>query len=208
MRFSHAILSAIVPALLSAAGLGACSPSGLPSLTLPAPQPGAPPITPTQIETGAVGPAPVTPATPPAEITAVATGTPTEVYARVAGGALRCWFGANGPLKATHIFNAEAAPPSEGGAAEIVVHERDAAARDPRGTRAFRVGFIGRGGSVEVGISPLKIAPALSELMVRDVETWAQGGSGCNARALMPPAEIASPPDKSSKSKATQNTRR
>jgi hypothetical protein len=206
MRSSHAILAAIGAALLPAAGLGACSPGGAPSLSLPAPQPGAsPPITPTQIETGAVAPAA---ATPPVGTTVVAGGTPTEIYSRVAAGALRCWFGAGGPLKATHIFNAEAAPPSEGGAAEIVVHERDPTSRDPRGTRAFRVGFVGRGGSVEVAISPLKIAPPLSELMVRDVEAWVQGGSGCQLRALLPPAEASAPPDKSAGTKTTQSTRR
>lgn len=197
---------AIVLGLLWTAGVGACSPSGLPSLSSSAPAPGAPPpITPTQLETGAVA---VTPVAPAAEVTAIAPGTPTEVYARVASGALRCWFGANGPLKSTHIFNAEAAPPSEGGVAEIVLHERDLTSRDPRGTRAFRVAFIGRGSNVEVGITPLKIGAPLVELMVRDVETWAQGGSGCQARALSPPVEVVAPPAKPAKSKATQNSRR
>ena len=101
-------------------------------------------------------------------------GTPTEVYALVAGGALRCWFGADGPLKATHVFHAEAAPPAEGGAAEIVLHERDPSLRDQRGPRAFRVSFAGDPGGVRVGITTIKIAAPLSELMVRDVAVWAR----------------------------------
>ncbi len=139
----------------------------------------------------------------------IAAGTPTDIYARVASGALRCWFGANGPLKATHIFNAEAAPPSDGGVAEIVVHERDLTSRDQRGTRAFRVAFVGRGGNVEVGISPLKLGAA-------DVGADGAGrgdlGAGRQrlqrARPRARPCEVAAPPANPAKSKATQNTRR
>jgi hypothetical protein len=205
MRPLHTSVLALLPAVIvAAAGLGACSQSGLPTLpTMPPSTQSS--ITPTQLETGAVS---ALPAAPAAEVVSIAAGTPTDIYARVASGALRCWFGANGPLKATHIFNAEAAPPSDGGVAEIVVHERDPSSRDPRGTRAFRVAFVGRGGSVEVGISLLKIGAPMSELMVKDVETWAQGGSGCNARSLGPPAEVAVPPVNPAKSKATQSTRR
>ena len=73
----------------------------------------------------------------PYETTTIAAGTPTEVYALVAGGALRCWLGADGPLKATHVFHAEAAPPAEGGAAEIVLHERDPCLPGPAGPSRF-----------------------------------------------------------------------
>src|SRR5262245_64230864 len=110
-------------------GAGACSSANLPQL----PAGSAP------VETGAVASGPVE--ATPYETTTVAPGTPTEVYALVAGGALRCWFGAGGPLKATHVFHAEAAPPAQGGAAEIVLHERDPAMRDQRGPRVFRVSF-------------------------------------------------------------------
>ncbi len=40
--------------------------------------------------------------------------SPTDVYTRIARGALTCWFGAAGPLKGTHIYHAEAAPASQG----------------------------------------------------------------------------------------------
>jgi hypothetical protein len=198
MRRPHAI----VVALLSAAP-GACSSSGLPSLSA------APPTaTPAPFETGAVPIAPTSASAAP-ETTIVASGTPTEIYSLVARNALRCWFGANGPLKATHIFGAEAAPPSEGGTTEIVLQERDPTLRDQRGARAFRVAFVAQGGSVLVGITPLKVAAPLSELMVQDVETWARGGGGCQARAVSPPVEAAPPPAavKSGKGKPTQNSR-
>lgn len=184
--------------LVAATCVGACSHSGLPVIPPAAPQSTG------QVETGAVP----SPAAAPAEISTIVPGTPTEVYTRVARGALRCWFGANGPLKATHIFNAEAAPPSDGGVAEIVLHERDVALRDQRGARAFRISIVGEGGGVHVGMTPIKIGAPLAEPMVRDVETWAQGGSGCQAGALGPPAPTAAAPAKSAKSNASQSNRR
>jgi hypothetical protein len=186
----------MVFALLPALGGGACSSGNLPQL----------PAGSSPVETGAVaGPAEAA----PYETTTIAQGTPTEVYALVAGGALRCWFGGDGPLKATHVFHAEAAPPAEGGAAEIVLHERDPSFRDQRGPRAFRVSFAGNAGGVRVGITSIKIAAPLSELMVRDVSVWAGGGAGCQVRALRPAqAQPAAPAQKSGTAKVPQNSQR
>jgi hypothetical protein len=174
---------------------GACSSANLPALPS-----GSPPL-----ETGTTHPAPS--ALAPLETTIFAQGTTTEVYALVARGALRCWFGADGPLKATHIFNAEAASPAQGGAAEIVLHERDPSLRDERGKRAFRVAFASEVGAVRVGITSIKIPDALAQLMVRDVETWAKGGAGCQARALSPPP-VAAPAQPSAKTKGARNNQR
>ena len=183
--------------VLLAIGASACSSANLPQL----PAGSAP------VETGAVASGPEEAA--PFETTTIAPGTPTEVYALVAGGALRCWFGAGGPLKATHVFHAEAAPPAQGGAAEIVLHERDPSLRDQRGPRAFRVAFTGDSGGVRVAIATIKVAAPLSELMVRDVVVWASGGSGCQVRALSPAApQSAAPPQKSDKTKAPRNSQR
>src|SRR5262245_39113927 len=66
-------------------------------------------------------------------------GSPTEVYERIARGALACWFGASGPLKANYIYHAEAEPPGKGGKAEIVIHERDRISDNPKGPRAYRI---------------------------------------------------------------------
>jgi hypothetical protein len=134
------------------------------------------------IETGAV--ASPSAHTAAAETTIIAAGTPTEVYALLARHALRCWFGADGPLKATHIFHADAASPTAGGAADIVLQERDPAFSDRRGPRAFRIAITGDAAGVRVGISNLRMSEPLGGLMVKDAETWARGGERCETRAL------------------------
>jgi hypothetical protein len=116
----------------------------------------------------------------------MATGTPTEVYELVARGALGCWLGPGGPLKASHVFHAEAKPPAEGGAAQIVLHERDPTYSDQRGTRVFRVTFARAGAGAKVDITNVKLIPILGAAMARDVETWAAGGNGCEARLVYP----------------------
>src|SRR5262245_46643841 len=67
--------------------------------------------------------------TSPHETSVIVAGTPTGVFTQVAQGALGCWFGANGSLKASHIYRAGAEPPAKGGDAEIVIHERDVSLR-------------------------------------------------------------------------------
>lgn len=114
-------------------------------------------------------------------------GTPTAIYALVARGALNCWLGAAGPLHATHVFAAEAAPPNQGGAAEIVLHERDPTFRDQRGPRALRLHFEHAQGGVRVGFVNLRLGAALAEAMSQDTATWAKGGSGCRVRELREP---------------------
>jgi hypothetical protein len=163
-----------------ALALGACSSTGVPTL--------AP--TPAPVETGNLPTADSA-----LETTTIAEGTPTEVYALVARGALGCWFG-SGPLRGTHIFQAEASPPAQGGMAEIVVHERDPAMRDHKGAKAFRVTFAGAAQGVRVGIVRLKVETRLGDLMVKDVTVWAGGGKGCEARAIMPPAPAQPEPKK------------
>lgn len=160
--------------LVLVAFAGACTSGNAP--TLPPSQPA--------FETGNLAQAPI-------ESALIVSGTPTEVYALVARGALGCWFGADGPLKATHVFQAEAAPPVKGGAAEIVIHERDVTLRDQRGVRACRIAFAGDTLGVRVVTSTLRIEPQLAQLMEKDVEVWARGGSGCQVRTLFPaPAAV------------------
>lgn len=190
------------PARVLAAALAAIAPGCSPTANLP-----ALPVAPPGLETGAIAGEPA--AEGPIEMATLVPGTPTDVYTIVAGSALRCWLGAGGPLKATHVFHAEAAPPTEGGGAEIVLHERDPLQRDQRGARAFRVSFTGEGGSVRVGITTIRIAAPLAELMVRDVSTWAGGGAGCQARALSPPTpQAAAPPQPLGKAKGSRSSQR
>jgi hypothetical protein len=152
---------------------GACTSSSLP--TLPPPMPAG--------ETGDSS-------GPPRgayETAVVVSGTPTGVYTVVARGVLGCWFGADGPLKATHVFHADAAPPATGGAAEIALHERDVTYRDQRGVRAYRIAFSTEATGVRVGSSALKMEAQLAQIMAKDVEVWAKGGAGCLLRTLLPP---------------------
>lgn len=106
-------------------------------------------------------------------------GSPTQVYARVARGALACWFGTAGPLKANYIYHAAAAPASQGGKSEIVIHERDRTSENPRGLRAFRVAIAPKGETASVAIENLKLPDPLATSMDADVRRWAAGGIGC-----------------------------
>ena len=166
----------VLAAIAAAAAAGGCS-----SLTLPS------------LPVAAKAPAPaadvVRPTVPPNafETAFIVPGTPTGIYAIVARGALNCWLGVAGPLHATHVFAAEAAPPSQGGAAEIVLHERDPSFRDQRGPRALRVSFEQAQGGVRVGLSNLRLAVALAEAMAGDAAAWAKGGSGCRAQEVREP---------------------
>jgi hypothetical protein len=106
-------------------------------------------------------------------------GAPTEVYARVARGAMACWFGTDGPLKANYIYHAEAEPPSQGGKAEIVIHEIDRTSENPRGLRAYRIAIVPSGEVSSLAIENLKLPEPLASSMEKDVHRWAAGGIGC-----------------------------
>jgi hypothetical protein len=121
------------------------------------------------------------------ETSTVVSGTPTGVFAEVARHALGCWFAVDGPLKATHVYRAEAEPPAKGGNAEILIHERDASTRDQRGARAYRIAFISEFSGVRVTATALKFEPKVAQAMAKDVETWAKGQEGCQLRAALPP---------------------
>ena len=130
---------------------GGCGSSGVPTLPAPPLQTGSTEL-PAAAASGQAA---------PVESATVVPGTPTDVYALVARGALGCWFAPNGPLKTTHVFHADARPPAQGGTAEIVVHERDATIRDQRGPRALRVLFEAAPGGVRVLTTNVRIASPL-----------------------------------------------
>jgi hypothetical protein len=157
---------------------GGCTSASLPALLGP-PEPG---------RTGPDQPGSILAASGPYETAAIVSGTPTQVYALVARGALACWFGPGGPLKASHVFRAAAEPPAKGGTAEIVIHERDRSFRDQRGVQAYRIAFASEIGGVRVGTTALKFEPARAQAMAKDVEIWAKGGSSCRLPGPMPPS--------------------
>ena len=106
-------------------------------------------------------------------------GTPTEVYTRVARGALTCWFGAAGPLKSSYIYHADAEPPSKGGRSEIVIFERDADANDPRSMRVYRVVISLVEEKTKLELENLKIPEPLAARLASDVARWAANEEGC-----------------------------
>jgi hypothetical protein len=136
----------------------------------------------------------------PHETSLAAEGTPTGVFALVARGALGCWFAADGPLKASHIYRAEAEPPAKGGNAEIAIYERDPATRDLRGPRAYRITFTAEALGVRMTTTAARFELKLAQAMAKDVESWAKGGEGCQLRAVLPPP---APPQVASKASKT-----
>lgn len=106
-------------------------------------------------------------------------GTPTEVYTRIARGALTCWFGADGPLKARYIYHAEAEPASKGGRSEIKIMTRDHAAEDPRALRAYRVTILPSEGRTKVEVENTRLAEPLAARLKVDVERWSKDDGGC-----------------------------
>lgn len=106
-------------------------------------------------------------------------GSPTEVYMRIARGAMACWFGSSGPLKLNYVYHAEAQPAAKGGKSEIVIHERDRKSDNQKGLRAFRVQIKPSGESADVAVENLKLEGALATEMEADVRRWASGAIGC-----------------------------
>ena len=109
----------------------------------------------------------------------VPVGSPTDVYTRVARGALTCWFGASGPLKGPYIYHADAEPPSKGGRAEIDIRNRDATAADPRSLKAFRVGISPSSDGTHVDVENATIPEPLATRLGADAHRWAAGEEGC-----------------------------
>lgn len=106
-------------------------------------------------------------------------GTPTEVYTRIARGAVTCWFGAHGPLKKSHIYHAIAKPPSQGGKARILIHKRDNKMRDKRGARAFAIDIVPTGKSAKLEIQNALMGEPRGTDMAKDARRWASGNAGC-----------------------------
>lgn len=106
----------------------------------------------------------------------------SEVYSRIALGANACWFGPRGRLGKTHLMHADVAPSPNGGAAELVVHERAVDQPKPWGFKAFRVVLSETAGaSTSIGVENSRIADAEARRMTREVYHWAAGKTDCIA---------------------------
>jgi hypothetical protein len=122
-------------------------------------------------------------AAPVTAATASSTDPPSEVYAKVARGALKCWFGPSGALKATHAFHARVDPPASGGSAEIVVHTRDPAQPAYGAVRAYHIAISPSGSGSTVEAQNLRFPDVQGGAMTADVTGWINGKEGCTARA-------------------------
>ena len=123
---------------------------------------------------------------------------PVEVYARIARGALKCWFGPEGSLKQTHVFHAKADPPSAGGAAEIGVHTRETGSSHGV-LKAFGVTIAPAAGGTLVEAQNVRFPDGQSQLMIQDVGRWVAGEDSCSIvgtggwQAGQPQAQVAAP---------------
>lgn len=106
------------------------------------------------------------------KVSGPAVGTPTEVYTRVARGALLCWFGGNGPLKGKYVYHADAEPPSKGGRAEIGIHTREDTP-SPRGNRIYRVSIEPAGERTSMSVENIRLPDALAQQLQEDAQRWA-----------------------------------
>ncbi len=121
-------------------------------------------------------------------------GSATELYARIARGALGCWFSPKGGMKKDYIYHAEADAPSRGGKAEIVVHARDPSQPNPRGAKAYKVLITPKSEtSATVVTENLRMPEAQGAAMTSDVNRWAKGEQGCEQTATATPANVAAP---------------
>jgi hypothetical protein len=111
---------------------------------------------------------------------------PSEIYTRIARGAMACWFGTSGPLKQAYVFHADVAPPSANAGAEIVIHERDRTNPSPLGLRAYRVLIKRVPEGTAVAGENLKMPEPLGTTMTQDVQRWAADKIDCSPASPAP----------------------
>lgn len=128
----------------------------------------------------------------------VVDGSPSDVYGRIASGALSCWFAVNGQLKKSHIFHADADPPAKGGAVEIAIHEREKDAPRPWGAKAYKIALAASSTHTTIEITNVKMPAEIAQQMRADVFGWAQGETTCRLK----PEEVVPPPEPPAKSKS------
>jgi hypothetical protein len=132
--------------------------------------------------------------------TTVSSDPPVEVYARIARGALKCWFGPEGSLKASHVFHAKVDSPTSATPAEIAVHTREAGSSHGV-LRAFAISITPSGSGSLVEAQNIRFPAPQGEMMIADVGRWTGGSDTCSVvgaggwNAGAPPA-AASPPAK------------
>ncbi len=110
-------------------------------------------------------------------------GRSADIYGLIASGALTCWFAANGQLKKSHIFHADADPQAKGGAVEIAVLERDLVGPKPWGPKAFKVALSQSGDQTTIEVDNLKLPEDDSSANARRCFSLGAGRQGLPAEA-------------------------
>ena len=142
---------------------------------------------------------------PVASATGYVPSPSTETYALVARGVTSCWFGAGGALKASHIFYADAEPPSSGGKAEIALLERDPSAPSMRGSKTYRISLVPDGTGTKLELINHKLPESTTTALALDVHRFAAGDLSCAATGPLVPVVFVPPPPADSKaSKASR----
>ncbi|MDX2259160.1 MAG: hypothetical protein NW205_09640 [Hyphomicrobiaceae bacterium] len=111
-------------------------------------------------------------------------GTPTAIYTRVARGILTCWMGAYGPLKGTHLFQADADADHKGGKSEIRIHERIAGSPNQPGRVAYTVLIEPVGETATVAATNVHLPGPDADKLSADVARWASGEETCLREAV------------------------
>jgi len=194
-----------ISAMLAALALSGCAGNApqLPSLAIPtsSTESAAGPSSPTANPSGSTD-------APPGIPVSGAVGSATDIYSRIATGAMACWFSVNGPLKKDYIFHAAADAPSRGGGGKAVVtiHQRDLTAPNPRGPKAFVVEILPSGeSSANVTVENRKMSDVYAAAMTDDISRWSKGEDGCHGPSTVakwPPAPsetVAEVPKKTAK---------
>lgn len=113
-------------------------------------------------------------------------GSATDIYSRLASGAMKCWFAVGGPLKTDYVYHATAAPASRGGKAQIVIHRRDPTQPNPRGAKAYLVDIDPTGeASATVRTENLKMTDAFATAMTNDITRWTKGEDDCSSSSAV-----------------------
>jgi hypothetical protein len=169
----------VISALLLATPLSGCAGNApqLPSLSMPTSSTG----TPADVSSSPSNPAGSSDSAAGIPV-AGAIGSATDIYSRIATGAMACWFSVNGPLKKDYIFHAAADAPSRGGGGKAVVtiHQRDLTAANPRGPKAYVVEINpSGGGTANVTVDNRKMSDVYAAAMTDDISRWSKGEDGC-----------------------------
>ncbi|SDP12742.1 hypothetical protein SAMN04488061_2265 [Filomicrobium insigne] len=107
------------------------------------------------------------------------TGSPTEIYTRIARGVLTCWLGGYGPLRTQYLFQAEARPEHQGGGSKILIHERIKDAPNQPGRVAFEIQIEPIGETATVSANNKQLPASIGDNLSQDVYRWAADEEGC-----------------------------